>query len=220
MKHIYDNKLIDQLVETHQIHLLFDTKDLTFQCLQYQKGDVLCSPLNPIGCLLFLISGSVQIYALHPDGWKMPVASISKAAGQMFGDMEFCSGKTTAFFVEATEETICLALPIQDYRERLYQDIRFLHALLQSVSEKIDLCLNIELTSATLEEKVLRHLEMLSDHTIRNVEETALSLRCSRRQLQRVLKKLCEDGVIQKISRGHYRIKKSLSSSEALCKDS
>ena len=127
MKHIYDNKLIDQLVETHQVHLLFDTKDLTFQCLQYQKGDVLCSPLNPIGCLLFLISGAVQIYALHPDGWKMPVASISKAVGQMFGDMEFCSGKPTAFFVEATEETICLALSIQDYRERLYQDIRFLH---------------------------------------------------------------------------------------------
>ena len=210
MKRIQDNGLIDRLIETHQIHQLFDTKELTFQCLQYQKGEVLCSPLNPIGYLLFLVSGSVQIYALHPDGWKMPIASIFKAAGQMFGDMEFCSGKTTAFFVEATEETICLALPIQDYRERLCQDIQFLHSLLQSVSEKIDLCLNIELTSVTLEEKVLRHLEMLSDHTIHNVEETAFRLRCSRRQLQRVLKKLCEDGAIQKVSRGHYRIEKLL----------
>lgn len=208
MKHIHDNELIERSVEKHQIHLLFDTKDLTFQCLQYQKGEVLCSPLNSIGYLLFLISGSVQIYALHPDGWKMPVATISEAAGQMFGDMEFCSGKPTAFFVEAAEETICLALSMQDYGERLHQDVRFLHLLLRSVSEKFDLCLSIELTPATLEEKVMRHLEMLSDHTIHNVEETALHLRCSRRQLQRVLKKLCEDEVVQKVGRGHYCIKK------------
>lgn len=209
MKRINDSGLIDQLVETHQIHRFFDTRGLSFQCLQYQKGEVLCSPLNSIGYLLFLVNGSVQIYALHPDGWKMPVAAISKASGQIFGDVEFCSGKATAFFAEAMEEITCLALPIQDNQERLHQDVRFLHTLLQSISEKFDLCLNAELIFPTLEEKVLRHLEALSDHTIRNLEETALYLKCSRRQLQRVLKKLCENEMIQKTGRGQYCIKES-----------
>lgn len=210
MKHIRDEELIDRFVERHQLQLLFDTKDLTFECLQYQKGEVLCSPLNTIGHLLFLVNGSVQIYALDPDGCKMPVASITAATGQMFGDMEFSCGKPTAFFVEAAEETLCLALSICDYREQLHQDVRFLHFLLRSVSDKFDLCLHTELACTTLEEKILRHLETLPEHTIQSVEETALHLKCSRRQLQRVLKKLCEDDVIQKVSRGHYCIKNSL----------
>ena len=204
MKHIYDAQTVARLVEKHGLGRYFDTDKLTFQCLEYQKGEILCSPLNPIGCLLFLIRGSVQIYALHPDGLKQPVALVSSEVEQIFGDIEFGCGKPTPFFVEAVEETVCLALPIQEHEQQLRQDVRFLHHLLLSMSEKFDRYLNEELSAANLEQKVLSYFQTQPKRELSNVEQTALQLRCSRRQLQRILKKLCEDGTVEKTDRGHY----------------
>lgn len=205
MKHINDAEFVSQLVKQHQLYRYFDSTDLTFQCLKFQKGEILCSPLNPIGYLLFLIHGAVQIYALHPDGWKRPVAPTVKTVGQIFGDIEFGCGKPTPFFAEATEETLCLALSIGDHLEQLHRDIRFLHHLLRSMSEKFERYLSVDFPTATLKEKLLSFLESLPDCELSNIEETALQLRCSRRQLQRILQKLCEDGTLQKVGRGRYR---------------
>lgn len=59
----------------------------------------------------------------------------------------------------------------------------------------------------TLEEKVLLYVrKMQPEHEIRSVNETMQFLHCSRRQLQRVLKKLCEDELLVKTNRGHYRL--------------
>ena len=38
------------------------------------------------------------------------------------------------------------------------------------------------------------------------MESATLQLRCSRRQLQRVLKKLCLQGKIEKVGKGRYRL--------------
>ena len=43
---------------------------------------------------------------------------------------------------------------------------------------------------------------------LNGIEAAVLQLRCSRRQLQRVLKKLCETGQVEKTGKGRYRWKK------------
>ena len=59
-----------------------------------------------------------------------------------------------------------------------------------------------------LEEKLLFFLSRVQpDHEIRSVNQTLQPLHCSRRQLQRVLKKLCEEGRIIKTGRGRYRLR-------------
>ena len=64
----------------------------------------------------------------------------------------------------------------------------------------------IELAVQTLEEKVLLYLnEIWPSHQITSVNAAMVSLHCSRRQLQRVLKKLCDEGVLEKNGRGSYR---------------
>ena len=65
----------------------------------------------------------------------------------------------------------------------------------------------MDIARQTLKEKVLLYLEKEApDQTIHSVNEAVIFLHCSRRQIQRVLKKLCEEGKLQKLGRGCYRL--------------
>lgn len=58
-----------------------------------------------------------------------------------------------------------------------------------------------------LEERLLYHLKNECLHrTIIGMDDTAARLRCSRRQLQRVVKKLEEQGRLKKLRKGCYRL--------------
>jgi len=164
---------------------------------------MICSPINPAEYILFLVQGSAQMYDLWEDGTKMPVAHISDEA--VIGDMEFITGCPTAFFVEAAEDSVCLALPRERYREELHRDLRFLHFLLREMTEKFIHGMNVEIAPATLENKVLQFFRQETPMgEISAVETLLFQLRCGRRQLQRVLKKLCDDGKLERLGRGHY----------------
>ena len=60
---------------------------------------------------------------------------------------------------------------------------------------------------ASLEEAFLAYLSTrCPDQTFSGVEKMAMQLHCSRRQLQRVLKKLLTEGKLVKLSKGRYRL--------------
>ena len=165
---------------------------------------MICSPLNPAEHILFLVQGSAQMYDLREDGTKLPVAHIADEA--VIGDMEFITGCPTGFFVEAAEDSICLALPRERYAAQLHQDLRFLHWLLKEMTEKFIHGMGVEIAPATLEKKVLQFFEKETAGEISAVETLLFQLRCGRRELQRVLKKLCDDGQLERLGRGHYRL--------------
>ena len=63
-------------------------------------------------------------------------------------------------------------------------------------------------SAQTLEEKVLFFLQKVqTSHEISSVNNALQPLHCSRRQLQRVLKKLCDEGRLVKTGRGRYRLR-------------
>ena len=89
----------------------------------------------------------------------------------------------------------------------LLNDNRFLRYLLNSVTEKLMLYSSSQSNFSTLEESFLSYLsERCPDQTFSGVEKMAMQLHCSRRQLQRVLKKLLEEGRLVKLSKGSYRL--------------
>ena len=66
----------------------------------------------------------------------------------------------------------------------------------------------MDVTVQTLEEKVLLYLRKIQlNHEISSVTQALQPLHCSRRHLQRVLKKLCDEGLIIKTGRGTYKLK-------------
>lgn len=205
MRSIHDTAEVARLVEASNVLDRFDTRELQFLGVQFQKGELICSPINPAEYIYFLIEGSIQMYDLRPDGSKLPVASLSGEV--VIGDMEFVTDRPTVFFVEAAEDCTCLALPVAPYREPLGRDVRFLHSLLEDMSEKFERDADVGITNANLNERVVEYLrDKTPSHEITEVETLLYQLRCSRRQLQRVLKQLCDEERLEHLGKGHYRL--------------
>lgn len=109
--------------------------------------------------------------------------------------------------VEAKSTVLCLTIPIENYKERLLEDNEFLRFIVKELSQKLALCTKSEALFSSLEEKFLAYItEECEDDMITNVEETVFHMKCSRRQLQRILKKLVDEKVICKVKRGCYRL--------------
>ena len=93
-------------------------------------------------------------------------------------------------------------------KEFLLDDNRFLRYLLTSVTEKLMLYSSSQSNFSTLEEAFLSYLsKRCPDQTFSGVKKMAMQLHCSRRQLQRVLKKLLEEERLTKLSKGSYRLR-------------
>ena len=102
---------------------------------------------------------------------------------------------------------ICVELPLYEYRNILLNDNTFLRFLLHSIAHKMTLVSKAEITFSGLEEKLLHHLKYnCPDQQFQGVETTAIHLHCSRRQLQRILKSLTERKILEKQSKGTYKL--------------
>lgn len=174
--------------------------------VEFEKGEILNDPLQPLRRFYLIVKGSVSIYNLTEDG---SVRYISKAAGgTLLGDMEFSGAGNQSFCIEAAETVLCLAMPFRENLRVLENDPVFLRFVLSQLAEKLSLSAVMTAAAQTLEEKVLFFLKKIQpDHAISSVNHALQPLHCSRRQLQRVLKKLCDNGLLVKTGRGQYRLK-------------
>lgn len=205
MKRIYDPPQIAALLEKNGVQSYFDTPGLVFQVFCYEKGEYITSPGHLLDWLLFIAQGTVRIYGIHENGTLLPVDQLKNPS--LIGDLEYAEDGYSFFYAEAATQVTCLALSVSTYRAQLDQDVRFLHTLLNSYAYKLKIFSAINITSISIEERVLLYMKTACpQHELNGIESAALQLRCSRRQLQRVLCKLCNEKQIQKISKGHYRL--------------
>lgn len=206
MRVISDQKQIQKYIRSFKIHNFFDTKNLEFLLFIYEKGELLTSQNTVTDYLYFLIQGSVKIYGIRNDGSMIPVNNMH--APIIIGDFEFSNLGLSPFYAEAADTCICIGVSVKQNKEKLDHDVTFLHCLLTSYADKLRMFNFIDSSAQSLEEKVIRYLSHIAPQKeINGTEKTALALRCSRRQLQRVLKKLCDENKLEKIGRGHYRLK-------------
>lgn len=155
--------------------------------------------------ILFLVEGTVLIYGVRDDGSLSPINQLVSPA--LLGDLEFPNQGITPFFTETKTAVVCLSLSTKKYFKQLHSDLRFLHMLLQSYSDKLKIFSFVDTVTATLEERVLLYMKSICpQHEINGIEKVIYQLRCSRRQLQRVLKKLCDNREIEKIGKGRYKL--------------
>lgn len=203
MQEIKDAKRIERVYET--VRHCFRLRPPVLRLLQFEKGELLNRPLRPLEQFLIVAEGRVAIYDLSEDGGIRYVSKAGK--GTLLGDVEFCGADSRAFYTEAAERVLCLALPFAENREALENDPVFLRFALRQLAQKLTLS-TMDVTLQTLEEKVLLYLEKVQpEHKIHSVNETVIALHCSRRQLQRVLKTLCAGGQLEKTGKGQYQLK-------------
>ncbi len=205
MRQITDEKQIEYWLDKGNICNCFDTPDLVFQVCRYEKGEYITVPDIQMDKIIFVVEGTVQIYGIREDGSLSPVNEI--VSPTILGDLEFPNQEITPLFTEAKTPTVCLSLSTQEYREQLSCDLRFLHTLLRSYADKLKFLSSAETMTTTLEERVLLYMKNVCPlHEINGIETAIFKLRCSRRQLQRVLKKLCDNGAVKKTGKGRYQL--------------
>ena len=204
MKEIVDKNRLEHSFGEQQAH--FRQRPPVLKLVEFEKGEILNDPLQLLSRFYIIVRGSVSIYNLTEGG---SIRYISKAAsGTLLGDMEFSGAGNQSFYIEAAETVLCLDLPFRENLEVLENDPVFLRFVLGQLAGKLYLSAVMNASAQTLEEKVLFFLRMVqADHTISSVNQALQALHCSRRQLQRVLKKLCDEGLIIKAGRGCYQLR-------------
>lgn len=205
LKRINDTKKIEQWLAEGNILNYFDTPDLTFYAYSYEKGEYITSQNKRMDEMLFLIEGAVRVYGIRDDGSISPVNLLKSPT--IIGDIEFSEQGVSPFFAEAATSVICLALSVKKYREQLDHDYRFLHMLLRFYADKLQLFSMVDSVVATIEERLLLYMRNECPfYELQGIEAATMQLRCSRRQLQRILKKLCMEKKIEKTGKGRYRL--------------
>lgn len=205
MQIVQDEELLQKALLDLDMQSKFNVDCLKPILCSYKKGELLTGPHIRQQYLLFLVSGIVQIYGIGIDGRKIPVNLVKR--GSIIGDVEFCNARNSNLFSEAVKDILCVGISVSEYREVLESDIRFLRFLLSTISSKVYLTSVSESPEISVEEKLLHYMKEECPETVmKGIEHATLRLRCSRRQLQRVLKDLCERGMIEKVGKGSYRL--------------
>lgn len=203
MKRIYQKKIVQQYIEKYSIQDYFDNC-YNFYLIQYEKGETMIHPMNHTNELQLVINGSFLIYYINQEGRQFFISESDDFT--ILGDMEFVKNKKPLFFVEANSNVEVLALSIEENKEKLNKDIKFLHSLLESLVFKLYENTAKDFIQETVEEKLLHYIEYsCEDEELTQVGKAANNIHCSRRQVQRVLKNMCEKGIIYKTGKGKYR---------------
>jgi CRP-like cAMP-binding protein len=204
MKEIRNEALLKRYLEKYAIEDLFETKDLPFRLVHFDKGEIINYIQDASSALLFLADGAIQLYSLYENGGRYPLSYVEEFT--LLGDMEFCNQTSLPFLVEASKNCTFVQLPLYDCKEQLYNDNRFLRFLLTSISDKLALYSKSEATYPSLEEKLISQMRQCEGQSFQGVNIMAFHLHCSRRQLQRVLKSCTQKGLIEKSGKGSYKL--------------
>ncbi len=206
MKKINSSKQLHSLLEANHISSFFTSPDLPFELYQFAKGEFLNNKLDPSRYLLFPVSGSVRILHVRDDGTMYQIASGRSLT--CLGDMEFASGRISPYLVEAVTSCRCIVLPLQNVRTILENDPVFLRFLLGQLAAKMDLSTASQAIPRSLKERLDFYIRtQCTDNTLKGVAKTASALAVSRRQLLRILKQMCEEGIMTKTGKGSYVLK-------------
>ena len=205
MKMIEDKSEREAIIEKLDIEKHFDSPELNFKIVRYEKGEFLCQPGREDESLQIIVDGEVNIYHIRDDGSKY---FISMNEGICFlGDLEMVMHTHPIYFVEAVSPVTAAVLSLREYREILMRDIKFMNLLSYVLASKLALTADGEAVSVPLAERILNHMKYHCEGgLLKGLGKTAFRLHCSERQLQRILNSLEERKLIIKCGKGAYRL--------------
>ncbi|MDO4493861.1 MAG: hypothetical protein Q4C53_08265 [Clostridia bacterium] len=157
------------------------------------------------GLFQVVTCGTLSISFVRADGSAYHLSS--GGAGYIIGEMNLFSGENEAVLAVATSPLKALAVDTALHRETLLSDNAFLRLIGETMARKMEVITDADAAPGSLPERVLNYIRFKCDNReLRGVENAAFRLRCSARQLQRVLNRLAEEGRIEKTGKGRYRL--------------
>ena len=207
METVNDRKLRDHYLETRRIQELFSTCLPNFFLLHYQPGELLTNPFSPSRYIQFVVEGELLLYDM-PDEDSTVMIQTTYNEVNLLGEVELLDAQFTPFFVEARTDVYTLALYLEQYQQILLNDPAFLRYLCSCLASK----LNGAVASSVqmpLKKRVALSLQYADDsQCITDIGRLAKTFNVSNRQLLRVLKDFCREGILEHSQKGVYRILK------------
>lgn len=203
---IVNNKaLLDTFLNDHHIYDYFSTCQPRFFLLHYRQGELLTTPFTPSQYLQFMIDGDLLLYEMPNENSTVSLQT-SHNEIRLIGDMELLDVDFVPFFVEARTDVYTAAFYLEQYRASLLQDSVFLCLVCRSLAGKLRGATDVSLHIG-LRNRLAAYIDRKGvGYEIKGVSSLSEQLNVSERQLIRVLKRFCEEGVLRREKAGHYRV--------------
>lgn len=178
-----------------------------FLLLHYSPGDLLTTPFSPSKYLQFVVEGELILYNM-PDESRTVMLQTNSNDVKLIGEVELLNPRFDPFFVEAASHVYTLAIYLDTYRDLLLNDPVFLRYVCVTLSDKLAGAVHATMPEP-LKTRVIRSLRYAEPgEQFGDIAAIATRLGVSSRQLLRVLKNLCEEGILEHEKKGRYRILK------------
>ena len=205
MQEILDQVLLETYLNQYNIRSLFDTPELPYRLYTYEPGEMMNILRPTTEYLKFVVAGSFDLYSVREDGVRNLIRHFEGFG--FLGDLEFCGKNAGTRYQEVIDQVYTIELPLKSLRPVLMEDKRFLRFVLNNLAEKLSAAMPLKAEFPSLADTLVYYLRYeCTDHRITSVEDTAFRLNYSRRQLQRVLRELTEQGVLLKEGKGRYKL--------------
>lgn len=136
MRKISDNKLLNKYIKKHNIEKIFDDEVLKYAQLHfYEKEEYILESGETLEYYYLLVEGKIKIYYPFENGKSMLLKFYKDF--NTVGDIELFKGIPVLCNVDAVEDSYLLAIPSAILREKYFNNIKFLHHLVDSLSEKL-----------------------------------------------------------------------------------
>ena len=207
METLNDRARLEHYMETFGIRQLFGGDVPRFFLLHYAPGDLLTTPFSPSKYLQFVVAGDLLLYDM-PDENSTVMLQTNFIEVRLLGEMELLNALFDPFFVEAKTDVYTLAIYLEQYREKLLNDPVFLRYVCLTLSDKLSGAVRSTF-NMPLKARVAASLRYAEPgQSFGNIAGIAKQIGASNRQLLRVLKSFCEEGVLAHEKKGVYRVVK------------
>lgn len=141
MRTISDRNLLSRYIAKYDVENLFDREISNDAQLHfYQKEAFILEAEAELGYYYLLVDGKIKVYYPFENGKSMFLKLYQPF--NTLGDLELLKNIPVVCNVEAMEDTYLIAIPSEVIRKKYLDNIRFLHHLIDSLSEKLYATIN------------------------------------------------------------------------------
>ncbi|MBY0157737.1 MULTISPECIES: transcriptional regulator YeiL [Cytobacillus] len=208
---IYNQEKRQHYLEQYSISHLFSFQVEEFMEVREYKRDewIIREGMRP-DYLYYVIEGKAKIYVTYQNGKVSLINFIN--AHDYIGEMELLHEVYYTKGIQASTKTICFAMPLHKYRNRLLEDTTFLRELTKFLSMKATKMAEkySQSLSFPLENRLADFILQTADGEVYKEKHVTVCdfLGVSYRHLLHVLVQFCDKGYLQKEGR-QYLIRRS-----------
>lgn len=136
MKRVFDSKLLSCYIKKYNIESILDDEILKHAQLHfYESEEYILESGEILEYYYLLVDGKIKIYYPFENGKSMTLKFYNDF--NTIGDLELLKDIPILCNIDAVEDTFLIAIPSTILREKYFDNVKLLHHLVDSLSEKL-----------------------------------------------------------------------------------